>query len=104
MDRCAAPDRCPADRPIPARTGTGETMLTPRQARLISALLASSTIRAACRRAKVSERAYRKWKERPEFRDALVAAQRDAWAESVGLLKGLAPLAVRRLRRLLASG
>ncbi|HEY1378082.1 MAG TPA: hypothetical protein VGF55_14875 [Gemmataceae bacterium] len=52
----------------------------------------------------MSERAYRKWKDQPEFRDALAAAQRDAWAESVGLLKGLAPLAVRRLRRLLGSG
>ena len=37
-------------------------MLTPAQTRLISAILVSPTIRAACRRAKVSERAYRKWK------------------------------------------
>ena len=51
----------------------------------------------------VSERAYRKWKARPESHDALVAAQRDAWSKSVGLLKGLAPLAVRRLRWLLQS-
>jgi hypothetical protein len=78
-------------------------MLTHRQTKLVAALLVSPTIKAACRRAKVSERAYRKWKDRAEFRDALATAQRDAWSESVGLLKGLAPLAVRRLRRLLQS-
>jgi hypothetical protein len=76
-------------------------ILTPSQTRLISALLISPTIKVACRRAKVSERAYRIWKDLPHFQAALAAAQRDAWSESVGLLKGLAPLAVRRLRRLL---
>ena len=79
-------------------------MLTPAQTRLISAILVSPTIRIACQRAKVSERAYRKWKGSPEFQAALANAQRDAWSESVGLLKGLAPLAVRRLRQLLRSG
>jgi hypothetical protein len=78
-------------------------MLTPGQIKLISAILVSPTIRAACRRAKVSERAYRKWKGSPKFQAALANAQRDAWSESVGLLKGLAPLAVRRLRQLLRS-
>jgi hypothetical protein len=90
----------------PAQSGTNrhsETMLTPRQTRLVSALLVSPTIVVACRRAKVSERAYRKWKAHPAFQEALSIAQRDAWSESVGLLKGLAPMAVQRLRHLRQS-
>jgi hypothetical protein len=78
-------------------------MLTAGQTRVIVAILGSPTIKAACQQAKVSERAYRKWKTQPDFREALAAAQRDAWSESVGMLKGLAPQAVRQLGRLLRS-
>jgi len=55
-------------------------MLTPKQEHLISALLTAGTIRAACRRAGVSERAARKWAKQDEFVEAL--------AEAIGQLQG----------------
>jgi hypothetical protein len=106
VDAKARPSATTLGQAVAAQNGTkrhGATMLTPGQTKLVSALIISPTIKAACRRAKVSERAYRKWKSRPEFLEALATAQRGAWSDSVGLLKGLAPLAVRRLRRLLLS-
>jgi hypothetical protein len=78
-------------------------MLTPKQDRLVSALLTSGTVRAACRKAKVSERAYRRWRDQPEFRAALDAARREALKEAVGRLHGLAAPACRTLRRALRA-
>jgi hypothetical protein len=78
-------------------------MLTPKQSRLIAFLLTAPTVRAACRKAGVSERAYRAWKGRPDFRDALAAARRDALAAAVGLLHGLAAPAARALRAALRA-
>jgi hypothetical protein len=78
-------------------------MLSPQQSRLIAALLTGRRIKDACKRACVSPRTYRLWKGQSEFQTALADAQKASWAESVGLLKGLAPLAVRRLRGLLNS-
>src|SRR5262249_55951165 len=65
--------------------------------------LIAPSIRAACRRAGVADRTDRLWKDQPEFRTALAEAQREAWGQSVGALKGLGPLAVRVLRWLLRS-
>ena len=57
----------------------------------------------ACRKAGVSPRTYRDWKGQPEFAEALAAARKGAWTDAAGLLRGLAPAAVRRLRILLRS-
>jgi hypothetical protein len=78
-------------------------MLSPQQTRMIAALLAGRRIKDACRKAGVSPRTYRDWKGQDEFRHALADAQKAAWSEATGLLKGLAPQAVRKLRSLLNS-
>jgi hypothetical protein len=78
-------------------------MLTPKQQRLIAALLAAPTVRKACERAGCSERSWRAWKGGPEFRAALARARDEAMAEAVGQLKGVMPAAVRALSRGLRS-
>jgi hypothetical protein len=77
--------------------------LTPQQSRLIAALVTGRRIKDACKKAGCSTRSYTAWRDDTEFASALQTAQRDAWARAVGSLKGLAPAAVRRLRKLLSS-
>jgi hypothetical protein len=78
-------------------------MLSPKQHKLIAALLTGGSIKAACRKAGCSPRSYSDWKTDAEFTEALSAAQRAAWEQALGGLRGLAPTAVRRLRTLLRS-
>jgi len=79
-------------------------MLTPKQQRVVAAVARCRTIRAACRWAKVSDRAYRKWRSASEeFRDALKAAQGAVWSDAHGDLKGLSSLAVKVIGKLLKS-
>jgi hypothetical protein len=74
-------------------------MLTERQRRLILALVSSATIRAACRKARVAERTYRRWRDVPEFKTALDAARQEAFSEGIGILKAALPRGSRVLVR-----
>src|SRR4051794_33895312 len=78
-------------------------MLTPKQARLVEALLAAPTVRVACQRAKVAERSYRDWAKQDEFAEVLATARKAALAEAVGVLQGLMTPAARTLRKCLRS-
>ena len=106
------PDRSPGDTPSPhlaESTQPGE--LNPRQLRLLSALVTSTDLQAACKCAEVSRAAAYQWMKQPAFHDELqrqrsailkealsnvkINATRAA-AELVGLLDEADP-ALRRL-------
>jgi hypothetical protein len=76
-------------------------MVTPKQAKLIAALLVARTAREACRQAGVPERTLRAWKQTPEFRAALKDAEGGVLREAAGLLQSMTLPAARVLRRLL---
>jgi hypothetical protein len=74
-------------------------MLTPRQTQLVAALLTRPTVRAACKKARVSVRSYNEWAHQPEFRDAVRAAGREAVERAGVALQGLCARAVATLGR-----
>jgi hypothetical protein len=78
-------------------------MLTTIQETLIGHLLTARTVRAACRKAGVSERSYRDWIKTNEFRNALRDARRESLAEAVGVLTGLMAPAATTLRKALGA-
>jgi hypothetical protein len=67
-------------------------MLSQKQRRLILALMQTPTIRAACKRAGICDRTYRRWRRKsPEFCAALEEVRKAAFAEGVGLIKAALP-------------
>jgi hypothetical protein len=79
-------------------------VLSAKQQRLIVALVCSPTARAACRKAGVSERTYRDWKGRGEFKAALDRARQEAFLEGFQALKAALPRAGGVLVKKLRSG
>jgi len=70
---------------------------------VIEALLAGESQDAAARAANVGRRTVVRWLGQDAFRTELEAARVAAFAEAVGLLKGCADLAVKKLLELLKS-
>ena len=60
-----------------ATNGNSQGKLTPRQRRAIAALLSERDIKAAAEAAKVGYRTLLRWLDDPDFRAALVQAERD---------------------------
>lgn len=66
--------------------------LTPRQMRVVLALMVSDSIASAARAARVSERTIRRWLGTPSFRTALVELQKKAVGDALGRLQGDLPI------------
>lgn len=71
--------------------------LTPKQLRLVAALMVSRTIRAACRKARVSERTARDWFKLEAFQAAWRSARQLATTAAASVLQGAAGRAARQL-------
>jgi hypothetical protein len=77
-------------------------MLSPQQQRLVAALLSTPSITMACKRARVATRTYRDWwNNKPEFRDAVRQAGRDAVARAGVALQALCSRAAVTLAKAL---
>ena len=78
-----------------------KTNLTPRQIRVVMALMVSDSIASAARAAIVNEKTVRRWLEIPSFRDAMREHQKKALSSALGRLQSLSARAVETLSELL---
>lgn len=90
------------DRPEQNGTPPAESGLTPRQARLLAALVVGGDMQAACRAAGVGRTTAYAWLRLPEFKDALQRQREAAFAEALACVKGHVNKAVAGLARLLS--
>ena len=77
--------------------------LTARQLRAIDVLLTARSQAAAARRLKMDRKTLRRWLQDPEFRRELSVAQRQAVAQNVRGVAGMAGDAIKTLRALMAN-